>query len=75
MDWHGVEQGFDAGQDGGERDAGGRDIEAPGEIPEQPAPMREPAEAAFHDSAALEHDKAFLVWAALDHAVAHAVPV
>jgi hypothetical protein len=34
MDWRGVEQGFDAGQDGREHDAGGGHIEASGAITE-----------------------------------------
>src|SRR5690349_1627135 len=37
--------------------------------------MYKPAEAAFHDPAAREHDKTFLSRVALAHAVAHAVPV
>src|SRR3954447_10145873 len=38
-------------------------------------PMHKPAEAAFHDPAAREHDKAFLSWVTFDHTMAHAVPV
>src|SRR3954469_16012149 len=37
--------------------------------------MHKPAEAAFHDPAAREHDKAFLSWVTFDHTMAHAVPV
>src|SRR4051794_40843367 len=37
--------------------------------------MHEPAEAAFHDPTAREHDEACLSGVTLDHMVAHAVPV
>src|SRR4051795_11790348 len=37
--------------------------------------MHKPAEAAFHDPAAREHDKACLSWVTFDHTMAHAVPV
>src|SRR4051812_50006446 len=37
--------------------------------------MHEPAEAAFHDPTAREHDEARLSGGTLDHTVAHAVPV
>src|SRR3954471_6300376 len=37
--------------------------------------MHEPAEAAFHDPTAREHDEARLSGVTLDHMVAHAVPV
>src|SRR4051794_4354542 len=37
--------------------------------------MHEPAEAAFHDPTAREHDEARLSGVTLDHTVAHAVPV
>ena len=33
--------------------------------------MHKPAEAAFHDPAAREHDKAFLSWVTFDHTMAH----
>ena len=75
MNWHGVEQGLDAGQDGGERDPSGGDVQTASPVPQQPTPMHEPAEAAFHDPTAREHDKAFLSGVTLDHAVTHAVPV
>ncbi len=42
MDWPGVKQGFDAGQDGRERDAGGGDVEASGTVTQQPAPGLNP---------------------------------
>jgi len=57
MDWPGVEQSFDAGQGGRERDASGGNIEASGAVAQQPTPVCEPAEAAFHDPAAFEHDE------------------
>src|ERR1700709_1819411 len=75
MNWHGVEQGFDARQDGRKRDAGGGKPETSGAITQQPTPVREPAEAALDHPAALEHDEALLPGVALDHVVAHAVPV
>src|SRR5215210_9157159 len=38
LGWHGVEQGLDAGQDGGERDAGGGDVQTASAVPQQPTP-------------------------------------
>ena len=61
MDWPRVEQGFDAGQGGRERDTSGGNIEASGALAQQPTPVCEPAEAAFHDPAAFEHDEALLL--------------
>jgi len=75
MDWRGVEQGFDAGQDGREHDASGGDIEASGTVAQQAAPVCEPAEAALHHPAAFKDHKTLLLGVALDHTVAHAVPV
>src|SRR5215210_7828994 len=37
-------------------------------VPEQPAPVHEPAEAALHHPTAFEHDEALLGGIALDHA-------
>jgi len=73
VDWPRVEQGFDAGQGGRERDTSGGNIEASGAVAQQPTPVCEPAEAAFHDPAAFEHDEALLLRVTLDHVVAHAV--
>src|SRR3954471_22075607 len=39
------------------------------------SPPHEPAEAAFHDPTAREHDEARLSGVTLDHMVAHAMPV
>src|SRR3954452_16556082 len=69
------EQSLDAGQAGGEGDACGRDVQTASPVPQQPTPMHEPAEAAFHDPTAREHDEACLSGVTLDHTMAHAVPV
>ena len=70
-----MDEGFDAGEDGGAGNAGGGNIEASGAVAEQAAPMGEPAEAALDDPAAREHDEAFLAGFAHDDVVAHAVQV
>ncbi len=75
MDWHWVEQGFDAGEDGGEGEASGGDIQAACAISEQPAPVHQPAEAALDNPATCERDKALLLGIARDDAMAHAVQV
>src|SRR3954447_11111435 len=53
----------------------GRNVQTASPVAQQPAPMHEPAEAAFHDPTAREHDEARLSGVTLDHMVAHAVPV
>ncbi len=58
-----------------ESEASGRDIEAPGPLAQQAAPVTEPFQGAFHQPAPLEHDEALLVGLRLDDAMAHAVPV
>ena len=75
LDWHRVKESLDAGQGGGTRHARGGDVQTARPVPQQPTPMYKPAEAAVHDPAARKHDKTFLSRVALDHAVAHAVPV
>src|SRR3982750_49059 len=75
LDWHRVEQSLDAGQAGRERDACGGDVQTAGAVPQQPTPMHEPAEAAFYDPTAREHDEACLSGVTLDYMVAHAMPV
>src|SRR3954468_13467184 len=72
---HRVEEGLDAGQDGGARDPSGGDVQTASAIPQQSTPMHEPAEAALHDPPAREHDKACLSGVALDHTMADAVRV
>src|SRR3954454_10064643 len=73
--WHWVEQSVDAGQDGCERDASSGNVQAASPVPQPPTPMHKPAEATLHDPAARKHDEACLSRVALDHTVAHAVPV
>lgn len=75
MDWPGVEQGFDAGQDGSKRDTGGGNIQASGAVAQQAAPVCEPTKAALDDPAEFKHDKALLLRVARDDVAAHAVPV
>src|SRR3954470_7882654 len=74
-DRHRIEQGLDAADRRGEGDACGGDVEPPGAIASQAGPVHEPAEAALHHPAALEHDEALLGGVALDHAAAHAMEV
>src|SRR4051812_11765967 len=70
-----VEQGLDAGQAGRERDPSGGDVQTASPVAQQPTPVHEPAEAAFHHPTAREHDEAYLSGVTFDHMVAHAVPV
>src|SRR5215212_12244611 len=74
-DRHRVEQGLAAGEDAGQGDAGGGDIEPAGPILGEAAPVREPAEAALDHPATREDDEALGLRVAGDEAVAHAVPV
>lgn len=73
MKQHWVDQGLDAGQQGGAGNEGGGYVQAARAIAQQPAPMHQPAEFALHDPTPLEHDEAFLLGVALDHAIANAV--
>jgi hypothetical protein len=61
LNWPGIDHGGNAGQDGDERDTRSGYVQAAGAVPEQPAPVYEPAKAAFHHPSAIEHDKA--LWA------------
>src|SRR5687768_18513297 len=74
-DRHRVEQGLDAGEDGGEGKASRGDIQTPGAVADEAAPMGEPAEAALDHPAARDDDEALGRRVARGDAMAHAVQV
>ena len=75
MNWHWIDKGLDAGEDGDEGEAPSGDIEASGAVAREAVPMRQPAKAAFHHPSPSDDDKAFGRRIALDDVMAHAVPV
>ncbi len=75
MDWCGVDQSGDAGQDSNESERRGGHVEAAGAVAQQATPVAEPPEAALHHPAAFEHDKTLLGRIARDHAAAHAMKI
>ena len=75
MNWHRIDQGLDAGEDGNESEVSSGGIETAGAVAREAAPVREPAKAPFHHLAPRDHDKAFGCRVAFDDAVAHAVQV
>ena len=72
MNWHRIDQGLDAGEDGDEGEAPRGDIEASGAIAGETIPMREPTKAPLHYPAPRDDDKALGRRIALDDVMMHA---
>ena len=73
MDWHRIDQGFDAREDGDAGEAAGGNIEATGAVARQAIPVGKPAERPLYHPPPGDDDKALGRRVAFDEAVAHTV--